>query len=158
MSDLQLNSVRSSTAFLPRTDSAQNLTATTIGGSAKKQALMLGETHTADVHNFYRTERSRTLEELQEHPVFGQLWQAPKPEAPSPLETTRNHRLAILAREFEGAELTREDEARLAILTQRLRRLAPKVTAKSWTIAEEALTQLETVSARIDDISARYGL
>lgn len=157
MSSLKLNSVQSSTALLPRTDAAANVTATSLGEAAKRQALTPVETHTANVHSFYQTERSRTLDELRQHPLFGQLWQAP-PEPPSPLETTRNHRLALLAREFEGAELTREDAARLAILTQRLRRLAPKVTAKSWTIAEEGLTQLEDVSARIDAINARYGL
>lgn len=148
MSNLQLTSVSSSTEFLPRADA----------GLGPRQSMSMRKTATAEIHSFEQAERSHTLEELQQHPVFGSLWRVPQPEAPNPLEATRDHRLAILAREFEGAELTREDEARLAILTQRLRNLAPKVTSKAWTIAEEALAKLEGVAVRIDEIDAKYGL
>lgn len=148
MSNLQLTSVSSSTEFLSRADAVLR----------QKRSTPIGETSTAEVHSFEKAELSHTLEELQQHPVFGSLWRTPQPEAISPLETTRDHRLAILARELEGAELTREDEARLAILTQRLRNLAPKVTTKAWTIAEEALAKLEDVSVRVDEIGVKYGL
>lgn len=157
MSISQLNSISSSTRFLPPNDASHNIRGTSLNEAINTPAQIPIETHTADVHSFRRTERSSTLEELQKHPLFGLIWQPP-PEPPSPLETTRSYRLAILAREFEGAELTREDEARLAILTQRLRRLSPKITAKSWTIAEEELTKLEEVSSQIESISLRYGL
>lgn len=107
-----------------------------------------------------RTEQSYTLKELQTHPVLSQLWQTPpeSPAEPSRLDVAREHRLAILAQQFEGVELTREDEARVAILTQRLRRLAPRVTHKAWTIAEESVSALEAVSARVDEIGTKYGL
>lgn len=155
------SSVKSSTAFISHVDDFSNAITTHIGVEVKKNTWTPLETHTTDAHDFYRTEdRSRTLGELQQDPLFGRLWRSPKPESTVPdlVETARNHRLAILAREFEGAELTREDKARLAILTQRLRKLVPRVTTKSWTIAEEGVAQLEDISARIDDIGARYGL
>jgi hypothetical protein len=81
------------------------------------------------------------LKELQEDAVFGRLWQTPQELPPSQLETASDQRLMILARKYEGAALTREDHARVAILTQRLRRLAPRVTQLSWTLAEESVNR-----------------
>lgn len=108
---------------------------------------------------FSRVLQSRTLEELQTDPQYGRMWQTPEAEPePSRLEIARDQRIQILAMQFEGAVLTREDEARFAILTQRLRRLAPRVTQKSWTIAEDAVSGLEAISGRIDEIGAKYGL
>ena len=158
MTKLQLNTVESSTVFNRRNVSGQALSITPVGGTEKTKPLLARETRTKGLYNFFQSDSSRTIEELQNDPVFGTLWKPAQPELSSPLETSRDQRLAILAREFEGIKLTREDEARLAIVTQRLRRLAPKITTRSWTIAEEVLAELEGVSARIDDIGAKYGL
>lgn len=111
-----------------------------------------------ETHSFRRVARSASLEELQAHNVFGRLWQAPAEELPDPAQQAQNHRLAILAKKYEGTQLTREDEARVAILTQRLRRLVPRVTAKSWTMAEESVTELEDVASRVEEIRRKYGL
>lgn len=159
MNTLQFNTVKSSTEFSRRNGFGENFAVTAVGvAEGDTKTLLIDETRTKRPYTFRESDRSRTLEELQIDPIFGPLWQPPQADPPSPLETARNQRLAILAREFEGVRLSREDEARLAILTQRLRRLAPKVTVRSWTVAEEVLAQLEDVSARINDISAKYGL
>jgi hypothetical protein len=115
---------------------------------------------TTDVKIVRHVWPSPTLQDLQNHPVFGLLWQPPPsvPASESPLEKTRNQRLAMLVKQFEGTAFTREDKARLAILTQRLRRLAPRVSSVAWTKAEDSVTQMEAVSARIDAISDKYGL
>lgn len=152
-----------STSLMPasnlREESNARFTLVGIGPSRGPLVLAAG-TATAEPYVQPRAEASRTLQELREHPVFGELWRSPRPAEPeqTALDAAREHRLAILARQFEGAELTREDEARVAILTQRLRRLAPRVTHLSWTIAEASVTELEAVSASIEDISAKYGL
>lgn len=117
---------------------------------------MLGE----ETHSFRRSPgtSSLSLSELRADPVFGQIWQAPIQPLHDPVRQAEDHRLAILARKYEGTQLTREDEARVAILTQRLRRLLPRVTAKSWTIAEESVEELEAVAASVVEIRAKYGL
>jgi hypothetical protein len=120
----------------------------------------LQSTGTTERQVFTRVEQSRTLKELQEDPLYGRLWQSPQQPEPTrtELEAASEHRLAILARKYEGAVLTREDVARVAILTQRLRRLAPRVTHLSWTIAEDSVQELEATAARASEIGAKYGL
>lgn len=151
----------SSTSFLPRSGLEEaGALFTSDGASYKDYQVTSSATGTAESGVLCRVERSRTLDELQRDPLYGRLWQAAPelPAEPSPVEVARDHRLAILARKYEGATLSREDEARVAILTQRLRRLAPRVTKLSWTIAEEAVAELEAVSVSVDEIGAKYGL
>lgn len=158
MYDLQLSSAPPHT-YVPQgrftTPSDEDFTS--ILALSRPQSL---EATPAESQLVSRTEQSYTLQELQTHPVFSKLWQTPpeSPAEPSRLDVARDQRLAILAQQFEGVELTREDEARVAILTQRLRRLAPRVTHKAWTIAEESVSALEAVSARVDEIGTKYGL
>lgn len=113
-----------------------------------------------ETHSFRRSPgtSSLSLSELQAHPMFGRIWQAPKQPSHDPVQQAQDHRLAILAKKYEGTQLTREDEARVAILTQRLRRLLPRITTKSWTIAEESVGELEAVAANVGEIRAKYGL
>jgi len=157
----ELNSTLPSTAMLPHGsfDRAQKALFTSM--IAEKKAFVSAPSSTStETQLVPRADRSRTLEELREDPVYGRLWQF-APEVPvqqSPLDVAREQRLEILARQFEGTELTREDEARIAILTQRLRRLAPRVTHTSWTLAEESIANLEVVTTRLDQIGAKYGL
>ncbi len=158
MAGLRLNTIESSTSFSGRNSASAELSLTRVNETRFDAIAPPIETLTKGVHSFIKTQGSRTLAELRKDPVFGSLWQEPQSEPPSALEITRDHRLAILAQEFEGVDLSREDQARLAILTHRLRRLSPSVTARSWTVAEEILTELESVSAHIDAIGAKYGL
>lgn len=103
-------------------------------------------------------DHSQAFHEIQNQDVVSRLLESHEIEAPSRVVIAREHRLELLAKKYEGVGITREDEARIAILTQRLRRLTPRVSRVAWTIAEESVTQLEGVSARIDEISEKYGL
>jgi hypothetical protein len=138
----QQQSIGSSTSVLTsgsfRSDASESFTPVLSGTHPQAP---LQSTGAADPHLRRRAERSRTLKELQEDAVFGRLWQTPQELPPSQLETASDQRLMILARKYEGAALTREDHARVAILTQRLRRLAPRVTQLSWTLAEESVNR-----------------
>lgn len=105
-----------------------------------------------------QTDHSQASQELQSGDVLKRLLQPQKNDEPSRVTLAREHRLELLAKKYEGTALSREDEARIAILTQRLRRLAPRVSHVAWTIAEESVAQLESVSERINEISKKYGL
>lgn len=103
-------------------------------------------------------DHSQAFHEIQSRDVVSGFLESHEVEVPSRVVVAREHRLELLAKKYEGVGITREDEARIAILTQRLRRLTPRVSHVAWTIAEECVTQLEGVSARIDEISEKYGL
>lgn len=69
----------------------------------------------------------------------------------------RDARVALLARKYEGVSTT-EDEARIEILTQRLRKLSPRVTTKDLDNVSAMLGQLEEVSSNLDEIRGKFGL
>lgn len=79
------------------------------------------------------------------------------PEADDPVIRARDERLALLARKYESMS-TREDDARLQILTQRLRRLSPRVTPEDLNSLSTMVGQLEETSADLDEIRAKFGL
>lgn len=149
------------TAFLPRESlKVSDALATSILTNEHSERLVFSPTSVPGPRVLREIQRSKTLDELRRDPVYGRLWHAVPEQItePNPAEIARDDRLAILARKYEGGALTREDEARVAILTQRLRRLVPRVTRLSWTIAEDALTRLEALSASVDQIGEKYGL
>ena len=79
------------------------------------------------------------------------------PEADDPVIRARDARVALLARKYESIS-TREDDARLQILTQRLRRLSPRVTPEDLNSLSTMVDQLEETSADLDEIRAKFGL
>lgn len=73
-------------------------------------------------------------------------------ELPSPreydvMEAARDQRITLLARKYEGRSLDVEEKARLKILTERLRRLVPRVTPEDW----EELTELAEIAVGFDE-------
>jgi hypothetical protein len=83
-----------------------------------------------------------------------------RPSAPSHDDTAdraRDARVVLLARKYEGISTT-EDEARIEILTQRLRRLSPRVTPKDLDQLTLMVGQLEEVSSNLDEIRSKFGL
>jgi len=83
----------------------------------------------------------------------------PVREIPSadPVARARDMRVSLLARKYEGLS-TVEDDARLAILTARLRKLAPRVTAADIDNLTTMVAELEQVSANLDEIRSKFGL
>lgn len=72
-------------------------------------------------------------------------------------DRARGARVALLARKCEGLS-TVEDDARLAILTARLRKLTPRVTSADLDNLTTMVGELEQVSANLDAIRSKFGL
>lgn len=79
------------------------------------------------------------------------------PEADDPVIRARDARVALLARKYESISTT-EDDARLQILTQRLRRLSPRVTPEDLNRLSTMVGELEETSADLDEIRGKFGL
>lgn len=73
------------------------------------------------------------------------------------VDRARDARVALLARKYEGVSTT-EDEARIEILTQRLRKLSPRVTTTDLDNLSTMIGQLEEVSSNLDEIRSKFGL
>jgi hypothetical protein len=69
----------------------------------------------------------------------------------------RDVRLALLARKYEGAASV-EDTARLQILTERLRKLSPRVTDRDMDQVAEMVADAESISARLAAVKEKFGL
>lgn len=69
----------------------------------------------------------------------------------------RDARLALLARKYEGAASV-EDTARLQILTERLRKLSPRVTDKDVEQVAEMVADAEGIAARLAAVKEKFGL
>ena len=65
-------------------------------------------------------------------------------------------RLELLARQYVSGDLSPEEEARLAIVTERVRRLIPRVTAEDFEMLERILEDANQVEA--EDIERRRRL
>ncbi len=73
------------------------------------------------------------------------------------IEKARAARLRLLAREQEGAA-SPEDSARFEILTQRLRRLSPRVGEQDIEVIANMLDDAEAISETVEAIRKKYGL
>lgn len=69
----------------------------------------------------------------------------------------RDARLALLAKQYESRS-TREDDARMEILTERMRRLVPSVTPGAIAQLEAVVGRVEQTAAKLDDIKRRYAI
>ncbi|MFM0653275.1 hypothetical protein [Paraburkholderia sediminicola] len=72
-------------------------------------------------------------------------------------ETVRDRRLRLLVAKFEH-QTSLEDDARLQLLTARLRRLAPRVTQESLDSLNEVTERLEGVANGIEAMRRRLGV
>jgi hypothetical protein len=69
----------------------------------------------------------------------------------------RDLRLELLARKYED-EASIEDMARLRILTERLRKLAPRVTDKDVEQLADMVADAEGIAARLAAVKEKFGL
>jgi hypothetical protein len=83
------------------------------------------------------------------------LAQVPQKEGAE--DTARRARVALLVKKHEG-KTTREDGARLDILTERIRKMDPRVTARQLDSMAGMIGDLESVSNSLDAIRAKYAL
>lgn len=66
-------------------------------------------------------------------------------------------RSVLLAKKYAGKS-SREDTARLDILTERIRLLSPRVTDADVTMLSSIVDQAEAMSEKLSDIRSRYGI
>jgi len=66
-------------------------------------------------------------------------------------------RIALLVQRYEGKS-TREDNARLEILTQRIRRLSPRVTTNDLGVLTVMVDEIEEISLGLDELRKKFGV
>lgn len=71
-------------------------------------------------------------------------------------ETANRNRIELLARQYIAGQLSPEEEARLAIATERVRRFIPRVTEEDFLALEQILKDTERIEA--EDQKRRHQL
>ncbi len=82
--------------------------------------------------------------------VDGGLMQTTPPQEEARLsaaESANQSRLALLAREYVAGQLSTEEKARLAIVSERVRRLIPRVTVQDFEELERIATDLKQIGS-----------
>lgn len=80
--------------------------------------------------------------------AFGNGWLAER----DPLDAASEDRIRLLAKKFESG-INREELARLEILSARLDRLAPQVTARDVEVLEQMAEKIEGLKVEIDNFA-----
>jgi hypothetical protein len=112
----------------------------------------------SDSRRFVQTESHTPASVDQQHPLTQRKnVRSNSTVDQSPLSKARDDRIALLVRKYEGLS-SAEDSARLAILTERIRRLSPNIPAKALDLMEEMVQSAEDVSTDLADIRAQFGL
>lgn len=73
-------------------------------------------------------------------------------------QEVNEERLELLTRKYGNKSFSAEDEARLEALTEKVRRLIPRVTEKDWQALEEVTSRLDAIEERTRSIRKKYGL
>ncbi len=73
----------------------------------------------------------------------------------SPAESANESRLALLAREYVAGQLSTEEAARLAIVSERVRRLIPRVTLRDFEELEGIGRELKKIESDNVEIQRR---
>jgi hypothetical protein len=73
-------------------------------------------------------------------------------------EVANRTRLALLARQYEAGRLSIEEEARLAIVAERVRRLIPRVTAEDFEVLEGILEEAQRIESADIERRRRLGI
>jgi hypothetical protein len=71
-------------------------------------------------------------------------------------ETLNQTRLELLSRQYVAGELSPEEKTRLAIVTERVRRLIPRATVEDFEMLEQILQKAAKIEA--EDIERRRRL
>lgn len=79
-------------------------------------------------------------------------------DAPSGAEVVNEERLVLLARKFDRAVPLREENARIAILNERMRRLLPPVSLIEYDALEEVMTRMDEIDEESRSLMKSLGL
>jgi hypothetical protein len=74
------------------------------------------------------------------------------------VDVANRTRLILLARQYEAARLSTEEEARLAIATERIRRLIPRVTVDDFEALQAILEEAEHIESADVERRRRLGI
>ena len=74
------------------------------------------------------------------------------PAGLTPAESANHLKMELLAREYVSGQLSTEEEARLAIVTERVRKLIPRVTVEDFEKLEEIAKDLQIIEGENLDI------
>jgi hypothetical protein len=89
--------------------------------------------------------------------IYGAAQQSER-EHESSADAANRTRLELLAREFIGGQLSTEEQARLAIVSERVRRLIPSVTAEDYEALETMLEDVRRIEAENIERLRRLGI
>jgi len=90
------------------------------------------------------------------HVEVSTVEKASAPGAGSEADATAEKRVRLLAKKYEAAASV-EDLARLAILTNRISRLAPRTTAADIARIEQTVDEVADIKLRLDSLASEYG-
>jgi hypothetical protein len=76
----------------------------------------------------------------------------------SDAEAANHTRLTLLARQYVAGKLSIEEEARLAIVAERVRRLIPRVTVEDFEALERILEEAEHIESTDIERRQRLGI
>lgn len=76
----------------------------------------------------------------------------------SDAELAVRDRIALLARQYVEGSLSREEDARLAILSEKVRRFFPRVTARDFEVLLDIVQELKDFDQRDRDRRERLGM
>jgi hypothetical protein len=76
----------------------------------------------------------------------------------SEAEMANRTRLALLARQYEASRFSIEEEARLVIVTERVRRLIPRVTVEDFEALQAILEDVEHIESADIERRRRLGI
>jgi hypothetical protein len=105
----------------------------------------------------FRRDASQTTLESERDVETIAFDEAPSFSAPTQLDLTSSHRSTLLVMKYEGAS-SKENQARIDILTQRLRKLSPRVTESDINHLDGAISSIESVSETVDALNRKYGM
>lgn len=123
---------------------------------------LVAQAHEFDFNDhFFALQHTPVLKEKSEEPQFF----LPEEEASAPqdllvpiAETANRNRIELLARQYVAGQLSKEEEARLAIATERVRRLIPRVTEEDFLALEQILEDAERIEMEDQERRRQLGI
>jgi hypothetical protein len=98
----------------------------------------------------YRNEEMVTVDHRIAEEMSDEL-----PAVVSPADTANRSRLELLAREYVAGQLSTEEGARLAIVSERVRRLIPRVTLQDFERLEELGREVKGIESNNAELRRR---
>lgn len=113
-------------------------------------SFLIGDVFTPTNMTGYRNEESVSID----HQIAEEMSDEP-PEELSAADIANQSRLELLARKYVSGQLSTEESARLAIVSERVRRLIPRVTLQDFERLEGLGMELKQIESNNADLRRR---